>query len=69
MGKEILETKKFSGYTSVFELRYVRDVIASYDYDVNGVDFDFWSMLAAIYHYGQVVGIRSERAKRRRAKA
>lgn len=69
MGKEILETKEMGNYTSANEIYYVYDVAQSYGYDIGSINFDFIRMLASLYHYGQIVGIRSERAKRRRIKA
>ena len=69
MENAILETKKLVDYAYCDELRYVGDVIESYGYSIPHKDFEFMKMITAIYHYGQVVGIRRERAKRKGVKA
>lgn len=68
MEKAILETKKLGEYALFSEISYACAVAESYGYNIKNMDFEAIEMITAIYHYGQVIGIRGERARRKAGK-
>lgn len=69
MEKEVAEMKKLYNYACADELFFTRGIVESCGYDRHNISFDLLEVITAIYHYGQVIGMRKEREKRRGVKA
>lgn len=68
MEKEVAEMKKLYNYACADELFFARGIVESCGYDRHNISFDLLEVITAIYHYGQVIGIRGERARRKAGK-
>ncbi|MEY8356820.1 hypothetical protein AALB39_26200 [Lachnospiraceae bacterium 54-53] len=63
--KEVKEAVKLSQKADVDEMLFCKNMAEAYGYSSSSNEFNYFSFLSAIYHYGKIQGVRQERAKRR----